>query len=602
MTNKQVMRQKKINLSQGKWLLPLLVLILSGSILYIICHIVQQTDQEQIRTRAELNAVTYADRMVEDLKGGISITNSLEQILISENGQIGKFNTIAESMMTDYVQSIQLAPGGVVTEIYPEKGNEAGKIDLIHDEKRGEIVNYGIQKDMVVMQGPFELKQGGYGIAIRNPVYLQREDGEKYFWGLTIAIIRVPEIFANSVSALTNFGYEYSLSKTVSPLTAEYKVIDSSGADLTDPVSRSFDLGGCTWKIEVMPKGGWNKDKNLSLIILGGGIMILLLEGLAFAFLIMEEQGKKFKKLSLTDGLTGLLNRTVFDGQMEHYLEGHGKKSCIGILLDVDNFKFINDVYGHAVGDQVLCQLARSMEQFFAKDAIIGRNGGDEFCILLKDCTAKDVAKQIEAFCMVPRAFRCKGGEQSYSISLGYAEYPTHAEKGSDLLRYADMALYEVKLRGKHGCLSYKSDFHTSKRTQLGFELNDISINLPGAFFIYKANREDERILYANREMIQFAGCEDLDDFLQFTGRKFGNLVHPDELEAVEHSIWDQITSRENGTNDYVKYRMATKNGGYKTVLDYGRIVESDHYGPVFYVLIIDWDFINARYNGEEEE
>ena len=60
------------------------------------------------------------------------------------------------------------------------------------------------------MQGPFQLKQGGVGITIRNPVYLENESGDKYFWGFTISIIRVPEIFSNSVNALEDFGYYYS--------------------------------------------------------------------------------------------------------------------------------------------------------------------------------------------------------------------------------------------------------------------------------------------------------------------------------------------------------------------------------------------------------
>ncbi len=157
--------------------------------------------------------------------------------------------------------------------------------------------------------------------------------------------------------------------------------------------------------------------------------------------------------------------------------------------------------------------------------------------------------------------------------------------------------LYEVKLRGKHGCLAYRTDFHSSKRTQLGFALTDISKNLPGAFFIYRANKEDERILYANQEMIRLTGCTDLDDFLQFTQRKFSNLVHPEDLHQVEESIWHQIESRINGYNDYVKYRLATKDGGYKTVLDYGRIVESEHYGSVFYVLVVDYEFIKTHYD-----
>ncbi len=595
-------KQSVLKFLKEKWMLPLFVLLISGSVLYGIAHAIQQRDMDQIRTKAELNAVTYADRMIEDLNGGINITNALEQILISEDGEVGKFDTVAESMMADYVQSIQLAPGGVVTEIYPEKGNEAGKIDLIHDEKRGPIVNYGIEHDMVIMQGPFELKQGGQGIAIRNPVFLQTETGEKKFWGLTIAIIRVPEIFSHSVDALNGFGYQYVLSKTRSPLTTEFMVIDSSGVELVDPVARNFELGGCTWKIEVMPTDCWKQKTDMWVIILCGGATILLLEGLVFALLILEEQGKRFKKLSVTDGLTGLLNRTGFDEQMDHYLEGSRKEKCVGILLDVDNFKLINDVYGHAIGDQVLYQLARAMEQTFYKNAVIGRNGGDEFCILLKHCSAEQAAAQIEAFTMEHRTFQYKGKEESYSISVGYAEYPTHAGRGADLLRYADMALYEVKLRGKHSVFMYTSDVHTSNRTQLGFALNDVSLNLPGAFFIYKAQRDDERILFANKEMIRLTGCDNLDDFLQFTHQKFSNLVHPDELDAVEESIWEQITSSEDATNDYVQYRLATKDGGYKPVLDFGRLVESNHYGAVFYVLLVDCDFIKTQYGMNKEE
>lgn len=591
------MTQGKFKFSETKWLLPLWVLLISSIVLYIIAYTVYRSDSEQLRTRAELNAVTYADRMISDLNGGIDITNSLEQILISEDGRINKFGTVAQGLMTDYVQSIQLAPDGVVTDIYPAEGNEAGKIDLIHDETRGEIVNYGINNDLIVMQGPFELKQGGLGIAIRNPVFLADDNGQRYFWGLTIVIIRVPEIYQDSADSLSTFGYQYSLWKTPSPLTNEYTLVDSSGDTLTDPVIYYFDLGSCNWKLEVMPSGGWGKDRNLPLVALCGFALILLLEVLTIAFLVMEEQRKKFRKLAQTDPLTGLLNRTGFDIQLEQYLTENDPKNCVGILLDVDNFKFINDVYGHALGDQVLLQLARSMEQSFPENAIIARNGGDEFCIILKDCTADDASARIQAFSMAPRSFQAKGEEHNYSISLGYVEYPTHVGKSSDILRYADMALYEVKLRGKHGCLAYRTDFHSSKRTQLGFALTDVSNNLPGAFFIYRANKDDERILYANQEMIRLTGCTDLDDFLEFTGRKFSNLVHPDDLAQVEKSIWYQIESRMNGYNDYVKYRLATKSGHYKTVLDYGRIVENEHYGSVFYVLVVDYEFIKTHYH-----
>ena len=74
-------------------------------------------------------------------------------------------------------------------------------------------------------------------------------------------------------------------------------------------------------------------------------------------------------------------------------------------------------------------------------------------------------------------------------------------------------------------------------------------------------------------------------------------LVHPEDLTQVEESIWQQIESGMNGYNDYVKYRLAVKDGTYKTVLDYGRIVESEHYGSVFYVLVVDCEFIKTLYD-----
>ncbi len=583
--------------SGNRWrILPLAVLICGIIILHAIVMEVNRIDYEKARTKASLNAVTYADRMINDLNLGAGITYAIEQLLISEDGEVNKFSTIASGMMADYVQSIQLAPDGVVNEIYPEEGNEAAKIDLVNDEKRGAIVRYGIENDIVVMHGPFTLNQGGDGIAIRKPVYLYNEDGERYFWGLVIVIIKAPQIFNNSVNALESFGYDYILSKTESPLSSDYKVIDGSKQELDNPVSYKFGLGGCKWQLDVSPVNGWKNDKNSSPVIIGSVIIIVLLEVLVFAFMNMEKQRKKFRKMSLTDGLTGLLNRIGFNEKVEKYLNNNESKKCIAILLDVDNFKFINDVYGHEVGDQVLIQLATDMKKEFPENAVIGRNGGDEFCMLIKDCNEEEAKNLIEGFTMKKRTFQHKGKEYKYSISLGYVEYPTYAHKGSELLRYADIALYEVKLRGKHGCLPYRASYRVSdsKRSQLGFKLNDISNNLPGAFFIYKADKSDEQILYANNEMLRLVGCDDLDDFFEFSGKHFNGLVHPDDFKGVEKRIWEQISINDNKVNDYVRYRMATKSGEYKNVLDYGRLVHSENYGLVFYVLIVDFDFINT--------
>ena len=97
--------------------------------------------------------------------------------------------------MSDSIESVQLAPNGVVTDIYPANEKEAGKIDLIHDKDRGKISCYARDNHTIITQGPFKLKQEGYGIAVRNPVYLKDKNGHEYFWGFTIVILRVPDIF-----------------------------------------------------------------------------------------------------------------------------------------------------------------------------------------------------------------------------------------------------------------------------------------------------------------------------------------------------------------------------------------------------------------------
>ena len=175
------MTRKKVKFSHTKWLLPLWILLIGSIVLYMIAHAVQQNDSRHIRTLAELNAVTYGDNMIADLNAGINITDSLEQLLISTDGRIDKFDIIADRMMADYVRSIQVAPGGIVTDIYPAEGNEAGKIDLIHDKYRGETVNYSIANDVLIIHGPFELEQGGHVLSIRNPVFLQDEKGTHIF-------------------------------------------------------------------------------------------------------------------------------------------------------------------------------------------------------------------------------------------------------------------------------------------------------------------------------------------------------------------------------------------------------------------------------------
>ena len=583
-----------------KTLVPLIIFLLGICLVGLIVYKTDTHEKNQRHILAQLNATTYGERIKNEIADGIGITDTLEQILISENGEIHQFETIAGNLMSDSIESVQLAPNGVVTDIYPAEGNEAGKIDLLHDKDRKEISCYARDNHATITQGPFELKQGGYGIAVRNPVYLKDKSGQEYFWGFAIVILRVPDIFSDTVSALSNFGYEYKILKTDIPWSDTYKVVYQSDGQIDHPISYAFTVGDGTWKLEVTPKTGW-RNNTLLIIISGMFLTIsLLLSVLTRVWLVAKEHKNKYKILARTDSLTNIYNRYGFDELAEKIISKNPQTHFVAALLDIDDFKFINDIYGHSYGDKALKSLADSMKAFSPSDALLGRNGGDEFCILLPNCTFKEADKQLQQFTKLPKTFSYHGKELAFYISLGYAEYPTFAASPSQLMRCADAALYEIKLHGKNGCMAYRKGLQSGVRKQLGFALKDISEHLPGAFIIYRADKEDDELFYANHEFLHMTGYKSMDELFRLTQKRFRNLIRQDEQQQIETSIWEQIDI--GNENDYIHFHLRKADGTYLSVLDHGRIVERQQYGKVFYVLFMDWEDMHLRYSDKFSE
>ena len=577
-----------------KTIVPLIVFLLGICLVGLIVYKIDSHETEQQHIKAQLNATTYGERIKNEITNGIAITDTLKQVLISENGKISQFDTIAENIMSDVIESIQLAPDGNVTDIYPSEGTEASKIDLLQDKDCSKISCYARDNHVIITQGPFDLKRGGCGIAVRNPVYLKDENNQEYFWGFTIVILRVPDIFSDAISALSDFGYEYRLSKTDAPWSDTYKVVYQSDDQLTHTVSYGFTIGEENWKLEVAPESGW---RDLRLLIIVGGMfttVVLLFSGLTRVWLVSKENKNKFQILAHTDSLTDIYNRYGFDELAERMITKNPKTHFVAALLDIDDFKFINDIYGHVYGDRALKSLTDSMKAFFPKNTLLGRNGGDEFCILLPDHTYKEAGELLLQFTKLPKTFSCKGKEYPFFISLGYAEYPTFASSRSQLMRCADAALYEIKLHGKNGCMAYREGLRSGVRKQLGFAFKDISEHLPGAFIIYRADKDDDELLYANHEFLQMTGYKNIDELFSLTRKSFHNLIREDEQQQIETSIWKQIDAGNN--NDYIHFHLRKADGTYLSVLDHGRIVENQQYGRVFYVLFMDWKDMHIHY------
>lgn len=568
------------------YLLPLFELILGAFFLGMLVSHIQQSDLEEQRHNTDVSCMTYTDRIMADLKSGMAITDSLEQIVISEDGRCDKFYKVAKNLTNPSIESIQLAPAGFVSYIYPEASSDLSRIDQLDEEAQGEYARYAKNNDITSLQGPYDLKDGSQGIVARNPIFLERH-GRRIFWGFAIVIIRVPDIFSDSLTSLDFFGYQYQLLKTTSPWDPNPVEFYHSEKTLVDPVSHWFSLGGDLWELQLMPNSAWAASSLSQVVLWTGFVTLSLLAGLTWAVIRLEERRKYLRYLSETDKLTGIYNRSGFDDQLDHHIRRHPDEPCIVAELDIDNFKFINDLYGHPTGDRALQTLVSSLRRFFASDVIIGRNGGDEFCLLLPGETLASVAEKLRAFCTMPKTFACEDQLHAFTISMGYVEYPTQTSTHVLLMRYADAALYEVKLHGKNGCKAYEDGFNAI-RTQLGFRLNDISTNLPSAFIIYRADPTDDELLYANREMLRLTGCDDIQSFFDYTKRSFRNLVAPSEQDSVQTSVWAQVNADYADIDAYVRFSLVRHNGSLVEVLGHGRIVEHSSYGRLFYVLIED--------------
>lgn len=603
-------RIKKLKIAV--WL-PLMALIIGAIFVAALVRGVHVENEKHAEKMERMNAETCSERMHGELNKGVSLVTTLEQLIISERGNVNSFEKIADNLMTDsqseyygksFIRCLQLAPGGVVSRIYPLEDNEEGMIDLINDKDRGFICRYARDNDKLIIQGPFNLAQGGKGVAIRKPVYLTTGDeapSAENFWGFAIAIVRVPEIFENSVVTLKTFGYNFELicESVIDGYEAGATVYASETAPVS-PQTSSFILGGNKWTLGVSLVDGQSLVDNELAVALVGGMLVLCAAALLHLVLLLAQKTYRYKNLAGTDMLTGLLNRAGYETLLTKYLREFPGEPCVEAVLDIDDFKIVNDLYGHGIGDGALKHLAGELVTAFPENSIICRHGGDEFSVVLKGRTGAEAEEELRRFTQAKRTFTHGGKKYNYTVSMGYAEYPLQAENASELASKSDVALYEAKLCGKHNCFAYNESLRPEMRSKLGFALHEVSENLPGAFLIYKADKNDDTMLYANNEMVRLAGCDTLEDFMNFCGGRFKNLIRADERERVEASIWEQIDSKRDVCNDYVQFHFATKGGAYRQVFDHGRIVNSVNYGRVFYVLITDAEFFRSHYIEED--
>ena len=172
----------------------------------------------------------------------------------------------------------------------------------------------------------------------------------------------------------------------------------------------------------------------------------------------------KLKELAELDKLTKLLNKTSIESKIKKYLkESVNGKLCAFIIIDLDNFKSINDYLGHMMGDMAIKDAAKKLSLVFSEKDYIGRFGGDEFCVLMrfseyftKDSVIKVLKEKGESLCnIIQEDYFNEDSTVSVSASIGMSIYPYDGLSYEDLFNCADSALYDVKKSGKNSFKIY---------------------------------------------------------------------------------------------------------------------------------------------------
>lgn len=173
----------------------------------------------------------------------------------------------------------------------------------------------------------------------------------------------------------------------------------------------------------------------------------------------IEEQHKRTERLLIeaqSDALTGLYNKTAIQELVENTLKTTPHVAHALFMLDIDNFKGVNDQLGHLFGDAVLMDVSAKLKRLFRRDGVVGRIGGDEFIVLLQnECSAEDMVNRAETIC---NAFRhtYSGEKNDYKIScsVGIA-FSTAEDSFETLFQKSDLALYKAKSLGKDQYVVY---------------------------------------------------------------------------------------------------------------------------------------------------
>ncbi len=216
------------------------------------------------------------------------------------------------------------------------------------------------------------------------------------------------------------------------------------------PYFMAIELGAASavfivWMHAVKPYEVWRIDvANIILFAIIGFFIHVISNSIRVREFVLA---RKLRIQKDTDELTGLKNKAALTGAINKYLANETTDKGIMLLLDINNFKSVNDTYGHDVGDSVINQLGVFLDDAFRDEDIVGRFGGDEFIVFIKNTDSTEIAETAAQRIIEGAAkhIRLPDDKMTISVSVGAALYHGAEKNYSEIFKKADVALYKTK-------------------------------------------------------------------------------------------------------------------------------------------------------------
>jgi diguanylate cyclase len=406
---------------------------------------IRQDDTQEITSRF----ISFED----DFKGFI---NDNAILLSGLAAYIETFDEYKDEEVYSYLDNLIDVNGGFINNIaivqdttirwnYPLEGNEITiGIDMLTVPNQADDIILIKNEYEKVFSGPVELIQGGTGYIIRIPIM---KDGS--YWGVASMILRADKFLA----LFDQYAKENNIEVAIYRGNSEESLIfGNKGCEDKNNIKFERDILGqeITYCVKPIENTLMDRIPYLIVIIISGLIIVAYTSYQAYIFFKRHEEiiHKNFilKSSAVRDKLTSIFNRDYLDISMGEEIKfANNTQIPVSLIyLDIDNFKNINDTYGHALGDIVLKEFAAAIKVVLRNRDVFARWGGDEFAVLMPNTDifgAQIAAEKIRAAIMAIE-FK-EAGE--LSASIGVAEYK-FGESVDSWFRRVDKALYEAKV------------------------------------------------------------------------------------------------------------------------------------------------------------